>query len=402
MLGTRDIKLTIHRIVAAYFVVMGILLNPIQSYGKELVGILNYSPSFFTEQVETPFFFSIGKRLKYGKMISEEAPTLFEGKMFNGDITAVFPSPDNKKAAIVSGGSLYLAQVGKETMLLLSKIDNLAGSNVRIGAVFYKWPTIQWDYESRFIYVTKDKKQEQVSRQVHSKYAVLVRIDIENSQHGREIVSDFPSLHYFMVGDDAVCFDYALNNGDVIWKCSTPTGVSRVLSMDDKNVLLESGVTVTGIRFLSYTPNIYETEIWLTRFGFFIKKISNEVEGLFSKSRPTSQLIAIKTGRNIKGHEVDGIGQYGGSVLPGGRYILLNLWHHNFKGQLLIDGNTGQYRELPKNSRVYQNINSSNYENFSFGAKWPAHNDFIPSYPFRVKDDSANPQQAGQPGGRLP
>jgi hypothetical protein len=42
--------------------------------------------------------------------------------------------------------------------------------------------------------------------------------------------------------------------------------------------------------------------------------------------------------------------------VPPGRYALLPGSLDNFKGELLIDGLIGQYRELPKNSRAYTSM----------------------------------------------
>src|SRR5256885_12345634 len=62
-------------------------------------GIVDYKPSEFTGQASKPFFFSIGEKLKYGTAISEEVPTLLERQPFGGELKAVYPSPDQRKAA---------------------------------------------------------------------------------------------------------------------------------------------------------------------------------------------------------------------------------------------------------------------------------------------------------------
>ena len=66
----------------------------------------------------------------------------------------------------------------------------------------------------------------------------------------------------------------------------------------------------------------------------------------------------------MKGRYLDGLGNRNNGVLPGGRYALLDVYHDNFEGQLLIDGVTGNYRELPSKTKVYTNINSLNYSYF--------------------------------------
>ncbi|MDR2113449.1 MAG: hypothetical protein LBQ62_10185 [Candidatus Accumulibacter sp.] len=63
-------------------------------------------PGDFQEMAETPFFFSIGRQLKHGKRIDENAPTIFAAEK---TLDYVFAAPDQQKAAVVSGQTLYLA-----------------------------------------------------------------------------------------------------------------------------------------------------------------------------------------------------------------------------------------------------------------------------------------------------
>jgi hypothetical protein len=104
-------------------------------------GIIDYKPSVFSEQAAMPFFFSMGKKLKYGSAIKEDAPTLFEAGLFDGDINEVYPSPDQKKAVVVIGNCLYLAQTGKPTTKLLQPFK------------LWNMRDLQWDSQSRYIFV---------------------------------------------------------------------------------------------------------------------------------------------------------------------------------------------------------------------------------------------------------
>jgi hypothetical protein len=146
---------------------------------KEAFGISNYDPSNFVENAESPFFYSIGKHLKYGSNIDETAPDLFEGSWLNGDLVKVYPSPDNQTVAIVSSRKLYIARVGRAPLLALENVDHYDPKKLSEGEVYFKWPTLQWHPNSRFIYIVKDKKQK-LWEQMFSKEATLVRIDIEN------------------------------------------------------------------------------------------------------------------------------------------------------------------------------------------------------------------------------
>lgn len=186
---------------------------------------------------------------------------------------------------------------------------------------------------------------------------------------------DFRSSSYFFVGSDSVCFNYALGDGSITWKCSTAKDISRVRSLDSTGIHLDNGVVLTERRFLSYRRNIYESAIWMARYGFSVREISERQDALFHKDAPSTTLLTFNTGKNIKGHRVNGIHQIGGSVLPGGRYLLLNMAS---QGQILLDRVSGHYRKLPKDTRVYRNLNSTQYQDFVFNIDNQPDNGFIP------------------------
>jgi hypothetical protein len=50
--------------------------------------------------------------------------------------------------------------------------------------------------------------------------ATLMRLNIAEPTQISEVVRDFRSAIYFLVGDDAVGFNCASDNGNVVWKCS--------------------------------------------------------------------------------------------------------------------------------------------------------------------------------------
>jgi hypothetical protein len=343
---------------------------------EEAIGISNYNPSQFIESAESPFFYSIGKRLKYGSSIDESAPVLFEGSWPNGDIE-VYPSPDNQKAAIVSNRKLYIAEVGRPPLLALENVDHYDPKRMSEGDVYFKWPTLQWHPNSRFIYIAKDKKQK-IWGQTFSKDAILVRVDIEDIGAIKESIFDFRSNSYFFVGPDSVCFNYAPGDGSVIWKCSTAKGISRARSLDSTGIHLDNGVVLNERRFLSYMRNIYESAIWMARYGFSVRQINERQDGLFHKDASNIPLLTFNTARNIKGHRVNGIHQSGGLVLPGGRYLLLNMVGGSSEGQILLDRLSGHYRKLPKDTRVYRNLNSTQYEDFVFSIDNRPGNSFMP------------------------
>jgi hypothetical protein len=329
-------------------------------------------------------FFNVGTAL--GLSITDDAPVLFSGTLFGGDLTLVYDSPDHKKAAIVYGGTLYVAEATVPARLLLKNVDNYAAPGIQQGDVFYKYPTLQWDEESRSIYIVRDKKQSQLKDQIWSRDATLVRIDIDAPNKSVDVIPNFRSLHYFFVGNEAICFNYSPGDGSVVWKCSYQGNVGLVRSHHGEQIVLEDGV-VNGRPFLSYHQgDIYESEIWLTNYGFSLRRTSDGTVAFFSGLDHQTPIFKIRGGYNFKGHFEDGIGQTDCKVLPGGRYALLDVSHDNFTGELLVDGLTGKYRELPTKTRIWWNLNSSNYKHFKFDigeTRWPK---FIPAASLRTSE----------------
>lgn len=214
----------------------------------------------------------------------------------------------------------------------------------------------------------------------HSPEVVLVRIDIDSPTKIAEVIKNFNSLDYFFVGNNTIYFNYAPGNGDVIWKCSHSGVVKEVINFVGNKIFLQGGTVIVGKPFVSYFGNIYESAIWLSNYGFSLKIGADGMTEFFSKNDSKKPIFRIQGGHNIKGHYVNGISQEGCKVLPGGRYALLDVYHDNFKGQLLVDGLTGKYRELPAKTKVYLNLNSLNYEHFEFDMGPTKSPKFVPAY----------------------
>jgi len=356
------------------------LAGPHQGQAKDF-SIVDFRPSIFVEQPVAPFFYSIGGKIRFGSTLTDSGPVLFDTK--GGELAGVFVSPDQSKAAIVSKGALYIADTNKPAMAVLKDIDNYVGTAHSVGETFYKYPTIQWDDQSHFIYIVRDKKQAQVFKQGGTTDSMLVRLDVGKPADPLEVVRDFRSTRYFLVGQNTVCFDDAIGNGNLAWKCSTEGRSKLAKTIVSGAVLLEDGNSISGEPFISYNPNIYESEIWLTHNGFSLLTTPTGHTGLFSKQRPDKAIFVVKGRYNNKGHYFDGILQQNCIVLPGGRYALLDIWLGNFQGQLLVDGITGQYHELPHNTRAYRNLNSSNYPNVIVGLRPLDFPEFTPTSALR-------------------
>ena len=365
---------------------LGAIISPSDAVARDFLGIIDYKPSSFTEVADEPFFYSIGKTLRHGRMISDNAPVLFSGTLFGGDLGLVYDSPDHKKAAIVYGGNLYVAEATVPARLLLKNVDNYAAPGIQQGDMFYNYAMLQWDEESTSIYIVRDKKQSQLKDQIWSRDATLVRIDIVAPNKSVDVIPNFRSLNYFFVGNEAICFNYSPDDGSVVWKCSYQGNVGLVRSHHGEQIVLEDGV-VNGRPFLSYHQGSRdESEIWLTNYGFSLRRTSDDTVAFFSGSDHQTPTFKIRGGYNFKGEFVDGVRQTGCKVLPGGRYALLDVYHDNFTGQLLVDGLTRKYRELPPRTKIWWNLNSSNYKHFKFAIGETKRPEFVPAASLRTSE----------------
>lgn len=295
---------------------------------------------------------------------------LLEANLEDEVATAVYVSPGQGKAIVASAGALYLVEPETPAVVLLKDVPF---------DTFYDPQKIQWDRTSRYIYVRRVK-----ARQGQTAESVLLRVDTVARANIVEVVRDFRASRYFLMDNNVVCYHDPVGNGDLAWKCVGQGLPKLVRTVKDDAILLEDGSSVPGRPFFSYYGDIYESDIWLTHYGFSLRTIPTGYTGLFSRQRPDDAIFIVKGGHNIKGHYLDGVRQRNCMVLPGGRYALLDIWLGNFKGQLLVDGASGQYRELPRGTRAYRNLNSSTDPNLIVGLRPLDFPQFQPTTPLRT------------------
>jgi hypothetical protein len=336
-------------------------------------GFINYEPANFSEHAAKPFFFSIGRKLKYGDSIRENAPTvlesMFEERLFGGELTRVYPAPDQKRAAIVKDGKLYLLEPGKPPVFLLEPVDEKSGYHRKLGDIFYIHYELQWDADSRYIFIPRDKKQkfptDKRAWEERDKNKALMRIDIRNPSMVQEIIptGQFRSSTFFLLNDDAICFNFEPGDGSIIWKCSISGNIRMVKSFERNDLVFEDGTTPESKPFMSRNINFYDSAVWLTSGGFYLALVPNSLTvKFFHKSNPDKPIFIIEGAiERLKGHFSEGLGK--SVMLPGNRYAFMEMWEHN----LLVDSETGLYKELPKGVRVYVSLNSrDNESSFQF------------------------------------
>lgn len=335
------------------------------------MGFIDYKPTNFSEHATKPFFFSIGKKLKFGDAIREDAPTLFAAGLFDRKFTAVYPSPDQTQAAVVLGDTLYLIQQGKPPTKLLRPVEFgiLFDDKVSLGDSYYEYGSLQWDAQSRYIFIPRRTKKMEPDRfnVTSTRYqSSLIRIDTSSPHIKQELIpsSQFPlSLHYFLLNEDSVCFNSATYEGDVIWKCWLSGNIQSVQHMKGDQITFDDETSIMVKPFVSYRYS-GGSSIWLISNGYYLTRIPNSLlVDFFHKNKPSLPIFRVEGGIEwLKGHFGEGLDDDESTVLPGGRYAFLSFTTGE---KLVVDSETGLYKEAPKDSRVYLNFNShSNPDDF--------------------------------------
>lgn len=349
---------------------------------KNSFQIVDYKPSTFVEQPTAPFFYSVGNTLRFGSVIVDEGPILFEAKSSDGGIWAVYVSPDETKAVVASGGNLYFVLPGQPPTLLARDAYNVIGGQGAkkgpIGKPVYDYSSLQWDASSRFIYVPLG-----VWENGYPSHSALLRIDVSDPTNVVEITSDMHAFDFFFIGSDAICFKRVVNRGDLIWRCIVGGVEKSPKAIEERRIVMDDGTSVEGKPFASFRWS--RGGLWLSGAGFSIRDYNGRW-GFFSKN--SDEVIFQFNGGvdPLKGRYGDGIYDASANVLPGGRYAFLDVPMKNLKGgrkEILVDGFTGQYREVPPSTLVYRNLNSLNYDRVKFGLRWSDSPEFEPMFSLR-------------------
>ena len=218
---------------------------------KDFFGIVDYKPSTFVEQPTAPFFYSVGDRLRFGSVIADTGPILFEAKRSDGGIWAVYVSPDETKAVVASGGNLYSVLPGQPPVLLLREAyDVIAGQGAMkgpIGKPVYDYRALQWDASSRFIYIPRG-----VWQNGYPSHSALLRIDVADPTNVIEITNDMSAFGTFFVGSDAICFRRVVNRGDLIWRCAVGKVEKSPKVIEEHRIVMDDGTNIEGKPFASF------------------------------------------------------------------------------------------------------------------------------------------------------
>lgn len=320
--------------------------------------IVGYSPNEFAEKTEKPFFYSIGNELRFGDHIETNGRVLFKGPM-----RSVVPSPDSKWALVVSDDVLWVLGNDGSAPVRITKVEDIRMGRAS-GQEFFRYAEIQWAENSSRFYLIKDETYNSKGSQLFSMHGELTEYDISTGQM-RKVFAPFRAFRYFVAERAGVFFEEANDQGDVILKVRQGDTSAVVTEISPKDFRANDKTTLfSTIPFYSFSLNEYADEILRT------KGMSLEVEGQGQGPRighlsiNGRRIISVTEGSGLKGPYF-GFQSIHSGFLPGERYFMLNLHTGTFNGQLLLDLETVQYKPLPKDTRVYRNINTQNFADWT-------------------------------------
>lgn len=314
--------------------------------------IVGYAPIEFSEKATEPFFYSTGNDLRFDDHLGTNSRVIF-----SGPLRTVIPSPDSKWALVVSEDVLWIVGSDGSAPFRITPVEDLRMERAA-GKQFFRYSEIQWARDSSHFYLIKDEAYKSRGSQLFSIHGELTKYDIATRQF-RKVLAPFRAFRYFWAEGIGVFFGEANDQGDVllkVWQGNTSAVVTEIspkrFRANDKEA------SFRNVPFYSFSLNEYADGILPTK-GLSLE-LENTVPRIGHLSMKGRRIISVVEGRGLKGPYL-GFQSIHSGFIPGERYFLLNVYTGSFYGQLLLDLETGQYKTLPKESRVYRNSNTHNF-----------------------------------------
>jgi hypothetical protein len=303
--------------------------------------IVDFHPTTFPAKADNAFFYSLGDELKYSDEITSATPTILRGH-----ITDFLLSPDKKRIAAVANRVLYVVSPG-ESVKEITHVDSIYREPKPIGQSFFRDQEFQWSKDSNSLYLIKDEFYNFKGSQLYSEKGELWRYDVPSGKL-TPVLKPFPAYDYFL-GKRGIYFSVPTEKGDLrlrYFDGDKVTDIGDVNAYDIPGSSLMPGDSA----FFSFSARD-NNPLFSTGASLKVAQEKGPQELLIGNKA----YLSFTPGQNLKGPFYCS-NFYNSVFLPGGRYFLLNTECGNFDGQLLIDRDTGNYEQMPKDTRVYLGI----------------------------------------------
>jgi hypothetical protein len=312
--------------------------------------IVDFRPTTFHAKATTGFFYSVDNQLKFGDNISLQSPTL---ALMPDRIEYFLVSPDSERIAAVANGKLFVVSRTPLMIRQVVSVDSIFREQKPLGRQFFRDFEMQWSRDSKVLYLVKDEFYETKGAQLFSDKAELWRYDVDRDQL-EMVLKPFPAGDFFLGQKSGIYFSAATKRGDL-----------QLRYFDGEHTHDVSAPQGTDIPFSSF-DNFH----WRGSGHHAPEQLStviDEANGLKKLKAGNSSSLVFTRGVGMKGPYYCDQAEQGDS-LPGDRYFVFSAYCKNYEGQILLDMRTGQYEQLPKDSRVYLTFNSESYPHYRITA----------------------------------
>src|SRR6266481_3645503 len=313
--------------------------------------IVDFRPSQFQAEADANFFFSVGDELKYSNEINPQAATLLRGHIDN-----FLVSPDRKKIAAAVNGALMIVTPDGSTVRHVATVASIYKESKPVGRSFFRDEGFQWSRDSKQLYLIKDEYYESKGSQLYSAKGELWRYEVQ-TENLQLVLKPFPAYTYFFGSRSGIYFSVPTDAGDLqlrYFDGEIVKDIGEVNAWEVPKQQLGSGESP----FFSFSARDFN-QLFVRGAGLDVEQNSKQ-EKLVIRNKT---YLAFTQGNGMKGIFYCS-NLYNSVFLPGARYFLLNVECGNFGGQILIDSETGKYKQLPKNTRVYLTLTTEDIPHY--------------------------------------
>ncbi|MGD0732296.1 MAG: hypothetical protein ABR956_13630 [Terracidiphilus sp.] len=296
----------------------------------------------------------------YSSTIDSNAPVLL-----HGDIDQFQVSPDGANIAVVVDHKLQIVQSEPVRVLLVAPVDSIYRSFKPIGRSFFRDQDFQWSPDGKYLYVIKDEYYRSKGSQLFSIHGELWRYSTMTDSL-EPILKPFRAHNYFFGAHSRIYFSVAIGDGDLqleyfdgsnTWEVGGPKSSSIPLGE------LASGFVERP--FHSFWDVHYADTELPAKGALLTTEEGTGIDALRIRGR---EILQVSQGKGSDGYFHCDRKQWS-EFLPGDRFLLLSvLYCGNYNGQLLVDAETGQYRTLPKDTRIYPLFNTETHPYYRIGS----------------------------------
>lgn len=319
--------------------------------------IVSFHPTNFEAKADAPFFYSIGGELKYSDSIDPDAPTRFRGKISDFQV-----SPDGKRIVIVSDHKLLVVD-SQRKVLSIGAVDSIYRTFRPVGRSFIRDDQFQWSRDSKSLYFIKDIFYRSKGSQLFSEFGELWRFNVESGDQ-QLVIKPFRAFQIIFGKGSEIYFAVPLANGDLKLELFDGNTVSDIAAPIYERGSKGKSSTSEKNPFYSFSRVDYMEKVLP---GMHLTKNFDWKKHLQSLNLGEKTLLELTRSYDSWFGWGDCDEMMDSVFLPGNRFFLLNVpYCTNYKGQILIDTQTGGYKTLPKGARVFVTANTETYPHYKF------------------------------------